>query len=642
MERKAIIARLMKSVAWIQNNRQIYGTGWVLDKKRRLLITNQHVISGAKEIEIYFPIEKNSQWINDPSYYTKNVTAINAKIIHSNRKIDLALLQLDKLPEGIEELSLVQKSAQLGDQLHSVGSFPMGSNALWVYTFGVVRQVNQGMLASGYTARIVQAQLPINKGTSGGPVLNDDGKVVAVVEGLQLKARDVTMCIDVTELKKYLKKSLSFVEPKTTELLAERGEEHYFEKRYDDAIRDLSQAIRKNSNLPHAYAYRGWSFYKKGDSQTALGDFNDAIRLDKTLRDAYYGRGLVQRELKNTSGSIKDLTNAIRIDPNFYRLYNQRGITYYRSKQFRPAFDDFTRAVELKPRDGQLHANVGDAAVGLRWYAKAALAYAKAFQRLPRRDDIVNMQGVSEFRLGKYERSTKAFQKAISLNPRNDLYRLNLADSHRNLGRYNISIELYNRALRLNSKRSSTWYGLGVSHYRLKEYQSAVKDFSKAISLSPKHADSYYYRSLAWAELGKQDFSVVDFRKATELNPGKYNRQVPVDFDEPEQGDGKSNHPGKKMPIVGFWKFRKSSPDETLKITTSLKSNGEYFSKTVRDYSNGQTYSSSEKGTYFIKSSRLVITTKSGTVRRKFGFKNGQLWVEFPEDDITIHFVRVK
>ena len=53
---------------------------------------------------------------------------------------DLALIRLDRVPDGVPALSSRATSPDPGQTVHSIGN-PGKSGALWVYTPGKVRQV---------------------------------------------------------------------------------------------------------------------------------------------------------------------------------------------------------------------------------------------------------------------------------------------------------------------------------------------------------------------------------------------------------------------------------------------------------------------------------------------------------------------
>jgi hypothetical protein len=76
---------------------------------------------------------------------------------------------------------------------------------LWVYTGGNVRQVYRRAfdLDEGnhhIRARIVEGTSPVNPGDGGGPVLNDEGELVAIVDAVSPKAYSCSLFIDIREI----------------------------------------------------------------------------------------------------------------------------------------------------------------------------------------------------------------------------------------------------------------------------------------------------------------------------------------------------------------------------------------------------------------------------------------------------------
>ena len=63
-------------------------------------------------------------------------------------------------------------------------------------------------------AHVMETQSPVNHGDSGGPVVNDEGALVAVVSSGMEKQGDNTVhlmswCIDVREVKEFMKRRLA-------------------------------------------------------------------------------------------------------------------------------------------------------------------------------------------------------------------------------------------------------------------------------------------------------------------------------------------------------------------------------------------------------------------------------------------------
>jgi S1-C subfamily serine protease len=181
-----------------------------VDKKRRLVLTAFHVVDKAADVGVMFPQYQDGEVISNRDYYNSRLASIviPGKVIASNSLVDLALIQLDSLPKGLQELPLAKRSPSPGSHVHTVGN-PATSAGLWAYTFGAVRQVAQKKYTfvekkQTIDACVVETQNPINKGDSGGPVVNDRIELVAVNSGATPNIRDGTICIDIREVKKLL------------------------------------------------------------------------------------------------------------------------------------------------------------------------------------------------------------------------------------------------------------------------------------------------------------------------------------------------------------------------------------------------------------------------------------------------------
>jgi S1-C subfamily serine protease len=111
-------------------------------------------------------------------------------------------------------LGLALESAKPGQCVHSIGN-PSSSDALWVYTRGEVRQVYHRTFRvdGNFTirARVVETQSPVNEGDSGGPVVNDRGELVAVVQSTfnTNKVHLISVFIDVSEVRLLLQNHIA-------------------------------------------------------------------------------------------------------------------------------------------------------------------------------------------------------------------------------------------------------------------------------------------------------------------------------------------------------------------------------------------------------------------------------------------------
>lgn len=187
------------------------GSGALIDKENRVVLTNHHVVDGADEIAVVFPTyDKSGKLIMSRTTFAKQFregNLIKAKVLVADAKRDLALIQLGKVPDGVDALPLAKQQTSTGQTVHSVGN-PGDSGALWVYTSGTVRAVYPKQWSNRIKGKvvmrdcnIVETQSPTNPGDSGGPLVNDRGEMVGVTHGGSVTANLLSTFIDVTEAK---------------------------------------------------------------------------------------------------------------------------------------------------------------------------------------------------------------------------------------------------------------------------------------------------------------------------------------------------------------------------------------------------------------------------------------------------------
>ena len=184
------------------------GSGTLIDRRRRLILTNAHVAEADARM-VYFPQWQNGKLVTDREYYAAHVKPYRARVLRVVPRHDLALFQLDSLPADAVPLALADASASPGDLVHSIGNPPV-SGALWTYSSGTVRQVCRKQLTSNdgdqVDMQVVITQVPTNPGDSGSALVNNSGQLVGVNFGSVIKSgiRNISYATDLSEVRALL------------------------------------------------------------------------------------------------------------------------------------------------------------------------------------------------------------------------------------------------------------------------------------------------------------------------------------------------------------------------------------------------------------------------------------------------------
>ena len=145
------------------------GTGFVIDTEGHIL-TNHHVIDGAKEIEVDFP-QGMKAWAELLGQDPDSDLAV--------LKVDLPALQLVPLPLGDSDLVRVgDPVAAIGNPFGLAGTMTVGIVSALERTLDSERQAPGGSAFSA--GDIIQTDAAINPGNSGGPLLDQHGQVIGV------------------------------------------------------------------------------------------------------------------------------------------------------------------------------------------------------------------------------------------------------------------------------------------------------------------------------------------------------------------------------------------------------------------------------------------------------------------------------
>jgi serine protease Do len=149
------------------------GSGVIVDPSG-YIVTNAHVVAGAKRIEVVLP-GAATDVSPIQSVADARGRAVEARVVGVAREVDLALLQVDAT--GLPALPMADYDAlRQGDLVFAFGSPEGLRNSV---TMGVVSAVARQPDAD-HPMVYIQTDAPINHGNSGGPLVNANGELVGI------------------------------------------------------------------------------------------------------------------------------------------------------------------------------------------------------------------------------------------------------------------------------------------------------------------------------------------------------------------------------------------------------------------------------------------------------------------------------
>lgn len=630
---KELHAKLLKCSGWVRfeaNGGMSHGTGGIIDKARRLMVTNDHVVEGTDTVWVVFPEYKDGKLVREEAHYAK-VKGVKATVVDRDPARDLAVIQLESLPADAEELKLAADEPDEGDRIRTIGGFTNGGDGLvWGGVHGEVRTVGP-QDNRGKGVRHILSDASTNGGNSGAPVVDEAGLLVGVHCAHKVKAINVAMHVSVKELKAYLSETESLVEPKAAKEFVARGERKLKVGRNDAAIKDFSAALDKDEKSGQAMYLRGKAFTENGDPRTGLEDLTAAIKQEGTRYDFRVARGMALRALGKADEAMDDFSAAIRSDPSQWEGYNQRGLTQFNAGKHGEAEADFGRAVEKDDKRAVLWANRGEARFAQKKYGEAAKDFAAAADLDPANPGHAMALGNTLVRLGQSVKAAELFVEAAN-KWGNPVFLNRAGIALLAGGEFKSAAKVFSEAIKGFGDRGKpsdvamAYQGRGVAQRELKNYKDAIDDCTKAIDLTGgKDGYPYLERGLAHQANGQGNAAEDDFKAAEKLG-------VKVDAKALAVAE----------PVVGKWKA--TTFVNGLKITQVIEfaKDGTFASATTGTSEFGSN-TTTDTGTWKMEKGKLTIRGKdTGTVVRKPTLDGDEMTIEVEEIGKTVTYSRVK
>lgn len=153
-----------------------------------------------------------------------------------------------------------------------------------------------------------------------------------------------------------------------------RGAVYFQLKKYDEAVKDYTQAIGLGQNDTVTVLNRASAYSKTGEFDKALDDCNAIIRVNPRNAVAYRVCGVAYQGKGDVERAFTNLNESARMDPRAGKTFVARGMAYEQIGQSDKAKADFAQAGRVDPSSvtPREMAEARERAMGLAAASKAA------------------------------------------------------------------------------------------------------------------------------------------------------------------------------------------------------------------------------------------------------------------------------
>jgi tetratricopeptide (TPR) repeat protein len=284
------------------------------------VVTNMHVIRGARRVEIH-------------TLEGKGRTYPVAGALAVDEEADLALLRVDVPAERSRPLPLATALPDEGEQVFLIGNPLRLEGSVSDGIVSAVREVPA-------VGRIIQITAPVSHGNSGSPLLNMSGQVIGIVTVKVTNGQNINLALGVARIAslrpeqliafdQLASKNKSTTQPEVlAELWYRGGIDSLWLGNYDSALSYFETAANRNPRRPETWIQIGYCKVKQGRNDEAIRAYQHAIQLRPNSAEAHNKLGDAHYYAGRFNEAIAAYKQAARLQPEQPEAYYNLGLAY--------------------------------------------------------------------------------------------------------------------------------------------------------------------------------------------------------------------------------------------------------------------------------------------------------------------------
>lgn len=267
-------------ISGMQGQKKVEGSGFIVGDKGYIL-ASRHQVDRATHLMARF----------------QDGTAYPATLLSISETLDLALLQIPF--QGMTPLLFdLQQSPSVGDSVLAIGC-----------PFGLNHSASKGIISAPERIfdqkPLLQTDVAVNPGSSGGPLLNREGAVLGVIIGVLPKAQGISFALPARDARHFL-----------GETFLQIGTLYAEAKRYDEAARALRMSSEFRPDSAQTLNNLGEVYRRLKQYETAETVYLRAILSQPSYADAHYNLGILyDNHLKNKKQAVIHYKRYLALNP---------------------------------------------------------------------------------------------------------------------------------------------------------------------------------------------------------------------------------------------------------------------------------------------------------------------------------------
>jgi tetratricopeptide (TPR) repeat protein len=348
---------------------------------------------------------------------------------------------------------------------------------------------------------------PTKPGMSGGPVLDEQGRLLGIHGQARVDARTGATDFLGIPIQIYLK-----IGSTTAQRLQQQANKTFVVSTNNNTNQTNKPVVNNRQSQPNAIA------------TTNIPINKPASTTDSKLSSAqdYLKRGLNSWVTGNEPEAIKYLEQGQKLDPkeaiNFGLDIAKEAAQLAQFQQYDLAVQRARLASYLAPNNDKVWFLLGRLHLQKKDLYSAISALKKAQSLNPKNSDVLFALGSANFQQQKYDVAVNYFQQGLKLKPNDPEALLNLGNAYYMQRQYLDATAQFNKAISYDKKFWPAINNIGLIKYEQGDITGAIKQWQTAINIDPKAAEPMLALAVALYTKGDRQQGVAMGKKAISID----------------------------------------------------------------------------------------------------------------------------
>ncbi len=275
----------------------------------------------------------------------------------------------------------------------------------------------------------------------------------------------------------------------------------------------LNQALKIAPHNDEVLVYRARLFLEQGKVDEALTDLTAAVKANPENFEAQEALGQAQFALGHNDEALKAYDEAIKLNPDAASPYVYKARVHLQAGQLDEAIADVNEALKLDPKNvaavalrAMIHQKQGDAKAA---EADVAEIFKDGGELSPAMRILISAGS------GGLKQTVADLEALLEISPKNPQLSTELGMLYALRKQPHKAIDKYSAALEEDPQLFLALRGRADSYLSIGKHADAVADYNAALKQKPK--DPGVLNNLAWVLATSPDDSVRDGKRAVEL-----------------------------------------------------------------------------------------------------------------------------